>query len=144
MNSATTATLALPTGPYQQLIPSQGKILQLVRGADGTQYLIQPQQQVVLQQQVLPAVPSGGAQAPVIQQVLTALPGVITQQTGVVIQPQQIVISGNNVPQNAQVVQAAQTGLGAVHGEPQSQWWQQQQQQQLKENDSGEDGGWTS
>nr|XP_015205759.1 PREDICTED: transcription initiation factor IIA subunit 1 isoform X1 [Lepisosteus oculatus] len=102
--AATAATLALPTGvsPYQQLITNQGQILQVVRAPNGAQYLIQPQQQVVLQQQVLPQMQPSGVQAPVIQQVLTPLPGGIPQQTGVIIQPQQIVIAGNKVPQNAQ------------------------------------------
>ncbi|KAK1889187.1 Transcription initiation factor IIA subunit 1 [Dissostichus eleginoides] len=63
--AATAATLALPTGvtPYQQLITSQGQILQ----------------------------------------------GGIPQQTGVIIQPQQIVLaSGNKVQGNTQVMQSAQ------------------------------------
>ncbi|KAG7263069.1 hypothetical protein CRUP_016743 [Coryphaenoides rupestris] len=66
--AATAATLALPTGvtPYQQLITSQGQILQVVRAPNGAQYIIQqPQQQILLQQQMQP----GGVQAPVIQQV---------------------------------------------------------------------------
>lgn len=44
-----------------------GQILQLVRGPNGAQYIIQPQQQILLQQQMQP----GGVQAPVIQQVRT-------------------------------------------------------------------------
>ncbi|XP_012671019.2 transcription initiation factor IIA subunit 1 isoform X3 [Clupea harengus] len=107
--AATAATLALPTGvgPYQQLITSQGQILQVVRAANGAQYIIQPQQQMVLQQQVLPQMQQGGVQAPVIQQVLAPLQGGIPQQTGVIIQPQQIVLAGNKVQQNAQVMQTA-------------------------------------
>ncbi|XP_015238761.1 PREDICTED: transcription initiation factor IIA subunit 1 [Cyprinodon variegatus] len=106
--AATAATLALPTGvtPYQQLITSQGQILQVVRAPNGTQYIIQqsPQQPIVLQQQMQP----GGVQAPVIQQVLAPLQGGLSQQTGVIIQPQQIVLaSGNKVQGNTQVVQAA-------------------------------------
>ncbi|CAG00112.1 unnamed protein product, partial [Tetraodon nigroviridis] len=101
--AATAATLALPAGvtPYQQLLTSQGQLLQVVRAANGTQYLIQqPQQQILLQQQMQPA----GVQAPVIQQVLTPLPGALPQQTGVIIQPQQIVLaSGNKVQGNTQV-----------------------------------------
>lgn len=43
-----------------------GQILQVVRAANGAQYIIQqPQQQILLQQQMQP----GGVQAPVIQQV---------------------------------------------------------------------------
>lgn len=43
-----------------------GQILQVVRAPNGTQYIIpQPQQQILLQQQMQP----GGVQAPVIQQV---------------------------------------------------------------------------
>ncbi|KAM4522719.1 transcription initiation factor IIA subunit 1 [Odontesthes bonariensis] len=105
--AATAATLALPTGvtPYQQLLTSQGQILQVVRAPNGTQYIIQqPQQQIVLQQQMQP----GGVQAPVIQQVLAPLQGGLPQQTGVIIQPQQIVLApGNKVQGNAQVMQAA-------------------------------------
>ncbi|XP_068198995.1 transcription initiation factor IIA subunit 1 isoform X2 [Antennarius striatus] len=105
--AATAATLALPTGvtPYQQLITSQGQILQVVRAPNGAQYIIQqPQQQILLQQQMQP----GGVQAPVIQQVLAPLQGGLPQQTGVIIQPQQIVLaSGNKVQGNTQVMQAA-------------------------------------
>ncbi|XP_026197419.1 transcription initiation factor IIA subunit 1 isoform X1 [Anabas testudineus] len=105
--AATAATLALPTGvaPYQHIITQQGQILQVVRAANGAQYIIQqPQQQIVLQQQMQP----GGVQAPVIQQVLAPLQGGLPQQTGVIIQPQQIVLaSGNKVPGNTQVMQAA-------------------------------------
>lgn len=46
-----------------------GQILQVVRTANGAQYIIQPQQPVVLQQQVIPQMQPGGVQAPVIQQV---------------------------------------------------------------------------
>ncbi|XP_062323576.1 transcription initiation factor IIA subunit 1 isoform X2 [Osmerus eperlanus] len=114
--AATAATLALPTGvtPYQQLITSQGQILQVLRAPNGTQYIIQPQQQVMLQPQVMPQMQAGGVQAPVIQQVRpitqvlhTPLQGGLSQQTGVIIQPQQIVLTGNKVQQNAQVMQAA-------------------------------------
>ncbi|XP_036405753.1 transcription initiation factor IIA subunit 1 [Megalops cyprinoides] len=131
--AATAATLALPTGmgPYQQLITSQGQILQVVRAPNGAQYIIQPQQQVVLQQQVLPQMQPGGVQAPVIQQVLAPLQGGIPQQTGVIIQPQQIVLAGNKVPQNAQVMQAAmaaQPGQGAAQAQVQQQPQQQQAQ----------------
>ncbi|XP_072300837.1 transcription initiation factor IIA subunit 1 isoform X2 [Eucyclogobius newberryi] len=105
--AATAATLALPTGvtPYQQLITSQGQILQVVRAANGAQYIIQqPQQPILLQQQMQP----GGVQAPVIQQVLAPIQGGLPQQTGVIIQPQQIVLApGNKVQGNAQVMQAA-------------------------------------
>lgn len=105
--AATAATLALPTGvtPYQQLITSQGQILQVVRAANGAQYIIQqPQQPILLQQQMQP----GGVQAPVIQQVLAPIQGGLPQQTGVIIQPQQIVLaSGNKVQGNTQVMQAA-------------------------------------
>lgn len=136
--AATAATLALPTGvtPFQQLITPQGQILQVVRAANGTQYIIQPQQQVLLQPQVLPQMQPGGVQAPVIQQVLTPLQGGIPQQTGVIIQPQQIVLTGNKVMQNTQVMQAtamaAQPGQVAaqVQAQPQAQLTQQEQQQQ--------------
>ncbi|TWW69138.1 transcription initiation factor IIA subunit 1 [Takifugu flavidus] len=105
--AATAATLALPAGvtPLHQLLTSQGQLLQVVRAANGTQYIIQqPQQQILLQQQMQPA----GVQAPVIQQVLTPLQGGLSQQTGVIIQPQQIVLaSGNKVQGNTQLLQAS-------------------------------------
>uniref|UniRef100_A0A673MI39 Transcription initiation factor IIA subunit 1-like n=1 Tax=Sinocyclocheilus rhinocerous TaxID=307959 RepID=A0A673MI39_9TELE len=134
--AATAATLALPAGvsPFQQIITHQGQILQVVRAANGAQYIIQPQQQMVLQQQVLPQMQPGGVQAPVIQQVLTPLQGGLSQQTGVIIQPQQIVLTGNKVPQNTQVMQATamtvQPEQGAVHVQTQAQALQQQPQQQ--------------
>ncbi|KAJ8274833.1 hypothetical protein COCON_G00094580 [Conger conger] len=131
--AATAATLALPTGvsPYQQILTSQGQILQVVRAPNGTQYLIQPQQQVVLQQQVLPQMQPGGVQAPVIQQVLAPLQGGIPQQTGVIIQPQQIVLAGNKVQQNAQVMQAAAMAAQAGQGATQVQQAQAQAQAQV-------------
>ncbi|CAM4691449.1 unnamed protein product [Leuciscus chuanchicus] len=138
--AATAATLALPTGvtPFQQLITPQGQILQVVRAANGAQYIIQPQQQMVLQQQVLPQMQPGGVQAPVIQQVLTPLQGGLSQQTGVIIQPQQIVLTGNKVQQNTQVMQAAAMAVQQAQGaaqvqaqpQPQAQPPQQQTQQQ--------------
>ncbi|XP_016302124.1 transcription initiation factor IIA subunit 1-like isoform X1 [Sinocyclocheilus anshuiensis] len=134
--AATAATLALPAGvsPFQQIITHQGQILQVVRAANGAQYIIQPQQQMVLQQQVLPQMQPGGVQAPVIQQVLTPLQGGLSQQTGVIIQPQQIVLTGNKVQQNTQVMQATamtvQPEQGAVHVQTQAQALQQQPQQQ--------------
>lgn len=135
--AATAATLALPAGvaPFQQLITPQGQILQVVRAANGAQYIIQPQQQMVLQQQVLPQMQPGGVQAPVIQQVLTPLQGGLPQQTGVIIQPQQIVLTGNKVPQNTQVMQAAalavqpEQGAAHVQAQPQPQPQAQPQQQ---------------
>lgn len=109
--AATAATLALPTGvtPYQQLLTSQGQILQVVRAPNGAQYIIQQSQQpIVLQQQMQP----GSVQAPVIQQVLAPLQGGLPQQTGVIIQPQQIVLaSGNKVQGNTQVVPAASAAM---------------------------------
>ncbi|KAL7871354.1 hypothetical protein SRHO_G00063370 [Serrasalmus rhombeus] len=140
--AASAATLALPTGvagvgPYQQLITSQGQILQVVRAANGAQYLIQPQQPIMVQQQVLPQMQPGGVQAPVIQQVLAPLQGGLPQQTGVIIQPQQIVLAGGKVQQNAQVMQAAmatQAGQGAAQvqaqGQPQPSAQAQPEQQQ--------------
>ncbi|EMP25536.1 Transcription initiation factor IIA subunit 1 [Chelonia mydas] len=68
--AATAATLALPAGvtPVQQILTNSGQILQVVRTANGAQYIIQQQQPVVLQQQVIPQMQPGGVQAPVIQQ----------------------------------------------------------------------------
>ncbi|KAL7824820.1 hypothetical protein AOLI_G00036030 [Acnodon oligacanthus] len=140
--AASAATLALPTGvagvgPYQQLITSQGQILQVVRAANGAQYIIQPQQPIMVQQQVLPQMQPGGVQAPVIQQVLAPLQGGLPQQTGVIIQPQQIVLAGGKVQQNAQVMQAAmatQASQGAAQvqaqGQPQPSAQAQPEQQQ--------------
>nr|7ENA_DQ Chain DQ, TFIIA-a [Homo sapiens]7ENC_DQ Chain DQ, TFIIA-a [Homo sapiens] len=95
--AATAATLALPAGvtPVQQILTNSGQLLQVVRAANGAQYIFQPQQSVVLQQQVIPQMQPGGVQAPVIQQVLAPLPGGISPQTGVIIQPQQILFTGN-------------------------------------------------
>uniref|UniRef100_A0A4W5KS47 General transcription factor IIA, 1 n=1 Tax=Hucho hucho TaxID=62062 RepID=A0A4W5KS47_9TELE len=149
MSAATTAaTLALPTGisPYQQLITSQGQILQVLRAANGTQYIIQPQQQMVLQQQVLPQMQPGGGQAPVIQQVrpitqvlaplqgglpqvLAPLQGGLPQQTGVIIQPQQVILTGNKVQQNAQIMQ--------MTGQPGQVQQIQQQVQQVQQVQGG-------
>ncbi|VFV29739.1 transcription initiation factor iia [Lynx pardinus] len=70
--AATAATLALPAGvtPVQQILTNSGQLLQVVRAANGAQYIFQPQQSVVLQQQVIPQMQPGGVQAPVIQQVI--------------------------------------------------------------------------
>uniref|UniRef100_A0A671VIC5 General transcription factor IIA, 1 n=1 Tax=Sparus aurata TaxID=8175 RepID=A0A671VIC5_SPAAU len=127
--AATAATLALPTGvtPYQQLITSQGQILQVVRAPNGAQYIIQqPQQQILLQQQMQP----GGVQAPVIQQVLAPLQGGLPQQTGVIIQPQQIVLASGNKVQGTQVQQVQQAqGAAAPQAQPQQQAQAQAQPQ---------------
>ncbi|XP_043075917.1 transcription initiation factor IIA subunit 1 isoform X2 [Puntigrus tetrazona] len=139
--AATAATLALPAGvaPIQQLITPHGQILQVVRAANGAQYIIQPQQQMLLQQQVLPQMQPGGVQAPVIQQVLTPLQGGLPQQTGVIIQPQQIVLTGNKVQQNTQVMQAAamavqpEQGAAHVQAQPQPQAQAPQQQPQASQ-----------
>uniref|UniRef100_A0A672KBV5 Transcription initiation factor IIA subunit 1-like n=2 Tax=Sinocyclocheilus grahami TaxID=75366 RepID=A0A672KBV5_SINGR len=92
---------------------------------------------MVLQQQVLPQMQPGGVQAPVIQQVLTPLQGGLPQHTGVIIQPQQIVLTGNKVPQNTQVMQAAamavQAERGALHVQPQPQAQASQQQPQQQQ-----------
>uniref|UniRef100_A0A3Q4AB38 Uncharacterized protein n=1 Tax=Mola mola TaxID=94237 RepID=A0A3Q4AB38_MOLML len=106
-----------------------GQILQVVRAPNGAQYIIQqPQQQILLQQQMQPS----GVQAPVIQQVLTPLQGGLSQQTGVIIQPQQIVLaSGNKVQGTTQVtaaqIQQIQQAQGAAA--PQAQTQQQVQPQ---------------
>ncbi|KAG7316258.1 hypothetical protein KOW79_019799 [Hemibagrus wyckioides] len=131
--AATAATLALPTGvtgvgPYQQLITNQGQILQVVRAANGAQYIIQPQQPIMVQQQVLPQLQTGGVQAPVIQQVLTPVQGGLSQQTGVIIQPQQIVLTQNKVQQNTQVMQAA-LAQGPAQTQPQTHTQTPQQPQ---------------
>uniref|UniRef100_A0A8C9RMB0 Ral transcription factor IIA subunit 1 n=1 Tax=Scleropages formosus TaxID=113540 RepID=A0A8C9RMB0_SCLFO len=162
--AATAATLALPTGvgPYQQLVTSQGQVLQLMRVPNGTQYIIQPQQHVVLQQQVLSQMQPGGVQGPVIQQVLAPLPGGIPQQTGVIIQPQQIVISGNKVPPNTQVSTQSPTcvqpqaqqqppvvqppvmlqvdGTGDTSSEDEEEEEYDEDEEEDKEKDGGEDG----
>ncbi|KAJ7345067.1 hypothetical protein JRQ81_001017 [Phrynocephalus forsythii] len=123
--AATAATLALPAGvtPVQQIITNSGQILQVVRTANGAQYIIQPQQQVVLQQQVIPQMQPGGVQSPVIQQVLAPIPGGISQQTGVIIQPQQILFTGNKtqvIPTTVAAPTPAQAQISAT-GQPQAQ-----------------------
>ncbi|XP_062974005.1 transcription initiation factor IIA subunit 1 [Elgaria multicarinata webbii] len=125
--AATAATLALPAGvtPVQQILTNSGQILQVVRTANGAQYIIQPQQQVVLQQQVIPQMQPGGVQSPVIQQVLAPIPGGISQQTGVIIQPQQILFTGNKtqvIPTTVAAPTPAQAQISAAS--------QQQPQQQ--------------
>ncbi|XP_067894684.1 transcription initiation factor IIA subunit 1 isoform X2 [Heterodontus francisci] len=147
--AATAATLALPAGvpaPYQlsngPILTNTGQLLQFVRTPNGAHYFIQPHQQVVLaqsvtQQQVIQQMQSGGVQAPVIQQMLTPLPpGSIPQQTGVIIQPQQILVAGNKVPSNTQVMQATtvtatpSTQVGQTNSSAPVPPQQQQQQQQ--------------
>ncbi|KAG9481753.1 hypothetical protein GDO78_010793 [Eleutherodactylus coqui] len=127
--AATAATLALPAGvtPVQQLITNSGQLLQVVRAANGAQYIIQPQQPMVLQQQVIPQMQPGGVQAPVIQQVLAPLPGGLSQQTGVIIQPQQILFTGNKtqvIPTT--VAQASVQGQLSVANAQQQQQGQPQ------------------
>ncbi|XP_069807211.1 transcription initiation factor IIA subunit 1 isoform X2 [Dendropsophus ebraccatus] len=129
--AATAATLALPAGvtPVQQLITNSGQLLQVVRAANGAQYIIQPQQPMVLQQQVIPQMQPGGVQAPVIQQVLAPLPGGLSQQTGVIIQPQQILFTGNKsqvIPTTVAAPQAPAQGQLSVTNAQQAQQGQQQ------------------
>ncbi|XP_075049589.1 transcription initiation factor IIA subunit 1 isoform X2 [Mixophyes fleayi] len=129
--AATAAALALPAGvtPVQQLITNSGQLLQVVRAANGAQYIIQPQQQMVLQQQVIPQMQPGGVQAPVIQQVLAPLPGGLSQQTGVIIQPQQILFTGNKtqvIPTTISASQAPTQGQLTVASQQQPQQGQQQ------------------
>ncbi|XP_043934376.1 transcription initiation factor IIA subunit 1 [Protopterus annectens] len=114
------ARLNLPLGisPLPSLFSNNGQILQVVRAANGAQYLVQSQQPVVLQQPVIPQM-QPGVQAPVIQQVLAPISAGMQQQTGVIIQPQQIVISGSKVPPNAQLMQ--QTTVAASTTMPQGQ-----------------------
>ncbi|OCT65107.1 hypothetical protein XELAEV_18041349mg [Xenopus laevis] len=128
MSAAT--TLALPAGvtPVQQLITNSGQLLQVVRAANGAQYLIQPQQSMVLQQQVIPQMQQGGVQAPVIQQVLAPMPGGLSQQTGVIIQPQQILFTGNKtqvIPNTMSAPQAPIQGQLTVTSQQQQQGQQQ-------------------
>ncbi|XP_077906781.1 transcription initiation factor IIA subunit 1 isoform X2 [Ictidomys tridecemlineatus] len=130
--AATAATLALPAGvtPVQQILTNSGQLLQVVRAANGAQYIFQPQQSVVLQQQVIPQMQPGGVQAPVIQQVLAPLPGGITPQTGVIIQPQQILFTGNKtqvIPTTVAAPTPAQAQITAAgQQQPQAQPAQQQ------------------
>ena len=112
---ATVATLALPAGlpPVQQILTNSGQLLQVVRAANGAQYILQPQQSVVLQQ-VIPQMQPGGVQVPVIQQVLAPLPGRMSPQMGVIIQPQQILFPGNKtqVIPTTMAAQAQMTAAG--------------------------------
>ncbi|KFO12129.1 Transcription initiation factor IIA subunit 1, partial [Balearica regulorum gibbericeps] len=130
--AATAATLALPAGvtPVQQILTNSGQILQVVRTANGAQYIIQPQQQVVLQQQVIPQMQPGGVQAPVIQQVLAPIPGGIPQQTGVIIQPQQILFTGNKTQVIPTTVAAPTPAQAQIPAAGQQQPQQQQAQPQ--------------
>uniref|UniRef100_A0A9J7ZAN7 General transcription factor IIA, 1 n=2 Tax=Cyprinus carpio TaxID=7962 RepID=A0A9J7ZAN7_CYPCA len=135
---STAAALALPAGvaPIQQFITPQGQLLQLVRAANGAQYIIQPQQQML---QVLPQMQPGAVQAPLIQQVLTPLQGGLSQQTGVIIQPQQIVLTGNKVQQNTQAAaMAVQPEQGAAHVQPQPQPQAQAPQQQPQQTQASQ------
>ncbi|KAM7159067.1 transcription initiation factor IIA subunit 1 isoform 3-T3 [Molossus nigricans] len=130
--AATAATLALPAGvtPVQQILTNSGQLLQVVRAANSAQYIFQPQQSVVLQQQVIPQMQPGGVQAPVIQQVLAPLPGGISPQTGVIIQPQQILFTGNKtqvIPTTVAAPTPAQAQITATgQQQPQAQPAQQQ------------------
>ncbi|KFU86890.1 Transcription initiation factor IIA subunit 1, partial [Chaetura pelagica] len=130
--AATAATLALPAGvtPVQQILTNSGQILQVVRTANGAQYIIQPQQPVVLQQQVIPQMQPGGVQAPVIQQVLAPIPGGISQQTGVIIQPQQILFTGNKTQVIPTTVAAPTPAQAQIPAAGQQQPQQQQAQPQ--------------
>ncbi|POI31580.1 hypothetical protein CIB84_004670 [Bambusicola thoracicus] len=107
-----------------------GQILQVVRTANGAQYIIQPQQPVVLQQQVIPQMQPGGVQAPVIQQVLAPIPGGIPQQTGVIIQPQQILFTGNKTQVIPTTVAAPTPAQAQIPAAGQQQPQQQQAQPQ--------------
>ncbi|XP_025904062.1 transcription initiation factor IIA subunit 1 isoform X2 [Nothoprocta perdicaria] len=130
--AATAATLALPAGvtPVQQILTNSGQILQVVRTANGAQYIIQPQQPVVLQQQVIPQMQPGSVQAPVIQQVLAPIPGGIPQQTGVIIQPQQILFTGNKTQVIPTTVAAPTPAQAQIPAAGQQQPQQQQAQAQ--------------
>nr|KAF6484785.1 general transcription factor IIA subunit 1 [Rousettus aegyptiacus] len=130
--AATAATLALPAGvtPVQQILTNSGQLLQVVRAANGAQYIFQPQQSVVLQQQVIPQMQPGGVQAPVIQQVLAPLPGAIPPQTGVIIQPQQILFTGNKTQVIPTTVAAPTPAQGQITATGQQQPQAQPAQQQ--------------
>ncbi|XP_075700598.1 transcription initiation factor IIA subunit 1 isoform X3 [Rhinoderma darwinii] len=128
--AATAATLALPAGvtPVQQLITNSGQLLQVVRAANGAQYIIQPQQPMVLQQQMIPQMQPGGVQAPVIQQVLAPMPGGLSQQTGVIIQPQQILFTGNKtqvIPTTVAAQAPTQAQISMANAQQQQQGQQQ-------------------
>ncbi|XP_021058147.1 transcription initiation factor IIA subunit 1-like [Mus pahari] len=132
--AATAATLALPAGVTPvQLLTNSGQLLPVVRAANGAQYILQPQQSVVLHQQVIPQMQPGGVQAPVIQQVLAPLPGGMSPQTGGIIQPQQILFTGNKtqvIPTTVAAPTPAQAQMPAA-GQPQPQVQPAQQQAPL-------------
>uniref|UniRef100_A0A8C6MND5 Transcription initiation factor IIA subunit 1 n=1 Tax=Mus spicilegus TaxID=10103 RepID=A0A8C6MND5_MUSSI len=128
--AATAATLALPAGVTPvQLLTNSSQLLQVVRAANGAQYILQPQQSVVLQQ-VIPQMQPGGVQVPVIQQVLAPFPGGMSPQTGVIIQPQQILFPGNKtqvIPTTVAAPAPAQAQIPAAgQQQPQAQPAQQQ------------------
>ncbi|XP_030069584.1 stonin-2 [Microcaecilia unicolor] len=129
--AAAAATLAAGVGPVSQLFTQSGQILQVVRAANGAQYIIGPQQPVVLQQQVIPQMQPGGVQAPVIQQVLAPISGGIPQQTGVIIQPQQILFTGNKTQVIPTTVAAQTSAQGQITVTSQHQQQQAQPQQPL-------------
>ncbi|NXW36659.1 TF2AA factor, partial [Phaetusa simplex] len=130
--AATAATLALPAGvtPVQQILTNSGQILQVVRTKKKTQYIIQPQQPVVLQKKKKPQMQPGGVPAPVIQQVLAPIPGGIPQQTGVIIQPQQILFTGNKTQVIPTTVAAPTPAQAQIPAAGQQQPQQQQAQPQ--------------
>ncbi|XP_036305392.1 transcription initiation factor IIA subunit 1-like [Pipistrellus kuhlii] len=90
--AATAAILALPAGvtPVQHVLTSSGQLLQVIRAANGAQYILQPRQPVVLPQQARPPTQPGG-----VQQASAPLPGGTSPQTAVILQPQQIVFTGS-------------------------------------------------
>nr|XP_033806825.1 transcription initiation factor IIA subunit 1 isoform X2 [Geotrypetes seraphini]XP_033806826.1 transcription initiation factor IIA subunit 1 isoform X2 [Geotrypetes seraphini]XP_033806827.1 transcription initiation factor IIA subunit 1 isoform X2 [Geotrypetes seraphini] len=129
--AAAAATLAAGVGPVQQIFTNSGQLLQVVRAANGAQYIIGSQQPVVLQQQLISQMQPGGVQAPVIQQVLAPISGGIPQQTGVIIQPQQILFTGNKTQVIPTTVAAQTSAQGQITVTSQHQQQQAQPQQPL-------------
>uniref|UniRef100_A0A2K6EIG2 Ral transcription factor IIA subunit 1 n=1 Tax=Propithecus coquereli TaxID=379532 RepID=A0A2K6EIG2_PROCO len=140
MNASNMVRLRI--GNLEYMLFALGQLLQVVRAANGAQYIIQPQQSVVLQQQVIPQMQPGGVQAPVIQQVLAPLPGGISPQTGVIIQPQQILFTGNKtqvIPTTVAAPTPAQAQITATgQQQPQAQPAQTQAPLVLQVDGSGD------
>ncbi|XP_012511519.1 PREDICTED: transcription initiation factor IIA subunit 1 [Propithecus coquereli] len=139
---STAPQVIVPDSKLIQHMNASNMLLQVVRAANGAQYIIQPQQSVVLQQQVIPQMQPGGVQAPVIQQVLAPLPGGISPQTGVIIQPQQILFTGNKtqvIPTTVAAPTPAQAQITATgQQQPQAQPAQTQAPLVLQVDGSGD------
>ncbi|CAK6440283.1 unnamed protein product [Pipistrellus nathusii] len=109
--AATAAILALPAGvtPVRRVLTSSGQLLQVIRAANGAQYIVLPQQ-------ARPPTQPGR-----VQQALAPLPGGTSPQTAVILQPQQIVFTGSKaqvIPTTAAAPTPAQARTTAAGQQP--------------------------